>query len=98
MRKAQIERNTKETQIKLTFALTAEMLRCQQVSDFFDHMLVAFGVHGGFGLKIKVNGDLQVDTHHTVEDMGIALGRAFKEALGDMSGIERYGSFFNPYG
>lgn len=56
-------------------------------------MLVAFGVHGGFGLKIKVNGDLQVDTHHTVEDTGIALGRAFKEALGDMNGIERYGSF-----
>ena len=59
-------------------------------------MLVAFGVHGGFGLKIKVNGDLQVDTHHTVEDTGIALGRAFKEALGDMSGIERYGSFSIP--
>ena len=63
---------------------------------FFDHMLVAFGVHGGFGLKINASGDLQVDTHHTVEDTGIALGRAFKEALGDMSGIERYGSFSIP--
>ena len=59
-------------------------------------MLVAFGVHGGFGLKINVNGDLEVDTHHTVEDTGIALGRAFKEALGDMGGIERYGSFSIP--
>ena len=63
---------------------------------FFDHMLVAFGVHGGFGLKVEVNGDLNVDTHHTVEDTGIALGKAFNEALGDMSGIERYGAFSIP--
>ncbi|HCO36851.1 MAG TPA: imidazoleglycerol-phosphate dehydratase HisB, partial [Ruminococcaceae bacterium] len=63
---------------------------------FFDHMLTAFGVHGGFGLKVTVKGDLEVDTHHTVEDTGIALGMAFKQALGDMSGIERYGTFFIP--
>ncbi len=59
-------------------------------------MLVAFGVHGGFGLKVEVNGDLNVDTHHTVEDTGIALGKAFNEALGDKSGIERYGAFSIP--
>ena len=59
-------------------------------------MLTAFGVHGGFGLNVSVNGDLDVDTHHTAEDTGIALGTAFKKALGDMSGIERYGTFFVP--
>ena len=59
-------------------------------------MLTAFGVHGGFGLKINVTGDLEVDTHHTVEDTGIALGMAFKQALGDMGGINRYGSFYIP--
>ena len=96
MRKAQIERNTKETQIKIDLCLDGGDVEVSTGIGFFDHMLVAFGVHGGFGLKIKVNGDLQVDTHHTVEDTGIALGRAFKEALGDMSGIERYGSFSIP--
>ena len=59
-------------------------------------MLNAFAVHGGFGLKVQVKGDLEVDTHHTVEDTGIALGAAFKQALGDMSGIVRYGSFSVP--
>ena len=59
-------------------------------------MLTALGVHGGFGLKVTVKGDLDVDTHHTVEDTGIALGMAFKEALGNMGGINRYGSFYIP--
>lgn len=59
-------------------------------------MLTAFSVHGGFGLRVEVEGDLEVDTHHTAEDTGIVLGKAFKEALGDMSGIERYGSFSIP--
>ena len=63
---------------------------------FFDHMLTAFAVHGGFGLEVFVEGDLDVDTHHTVEDTGIALGAAFKKALGDMGGINRYGSFYIP--
>ena len=96
MRKAQIERNTKETQIKIDLCLDGGDVEVSTGIGFFDHMLVAFGVHGGFGLKINASGDLQVDTHHTVEDTGIALGRAFKEALGDMSGIERYGSFSIP--
>ena len=60
------------------------------------HMLEAFAVHGGFGLEVAVKGDLEVDCHHTIEDAGIVLGRAFCEALGDKSGIARYGSFLIP--
>ena len=97
MRQAEIERNTFETKIKLSLNLDAqEPVDIQTGVGFFDHMLVAFGVHGGFGLKVQVKGDLEVDTHHTVEDTGIALGQAFKQALGDMSGIERYGFFSIP--
>ena len=96
MRCATIERNTKETQIKIELNLDGGEVEISTGIGFFDHMLTAFGVHGGFGLKVKVTGDLEVDTHHTVEDTGIALGMAFKQALGDMSGIERYGTFFIP--
>jgi len=96
MRTAKIERNTKETQIVIELDLDGGAVDISTGIGFFDHMLTAFGVHGGFGLKVKVTGDLEVDTHHTVEDTGIALGMAFKEALGDMSGIERYGSFSIP--
>lgn len=96
MRTAKIERNTKETQITVELNLDGGSVEVSTGIGFFDHMLTAFGVHGGFGLKVKVTGDLEVDTHHTVEDTGIALGMAFKEALGDMSGIERYGSFSIP--
>ncbi|MCH5320918.1 MAG: imidazoleglycerol-phosphate dehydratase HisB [Eubacterium sp.] len=96
MRTAKIERNTKETQITVELNLDGGEVEISTGIGFFDHMLTAFGVHGGFGLKVKVTGDLEVDTHHTVEDTGIALGMAFKEALGDMSGIVRYGTFFIP--
>lgn len=96
MRKAQIERNTKETQIEVKLCLDGGEVEISTGIGFFDHMLTAFGVHGGFGLSVKVKGDLDVDTHHTVEDTGIVLGKAFKEALGDMSGIERYGTFLIP--
>lgn len=96
MRTAKIERNTKETQITVELNLDGGAVEISTGIGFFDHMLTAFGVHGGFGLKINVTGDLDVDTHHTVEDTGIALGLAFKEALGDMSGIVRYGSFSIP--
>lgn len=96
MRNSVIERNTKETQIKVKLNLDGGEVKVNTGIGFFDHMLTAFGVHGGFGLEIHVSGDLEVDTHHTVEDTGIALGMAFKEALGDMSGIERYGTFFIP--
>ncbi len=96
MRTALIERNTKETQIRLELALDGGNVDVATGIGFFDHMLTAFGVHGGFGLKIRVKGDLEVDTHHTVEDTGIALGTAFRQALGDMGGISRYGSFYIP--
>lgn len=96
MRTAVIERNTKETQIKVELNLDSGEVNTSTGIGFFDHMLTAFGVHGGFGLNVTVNGDLEVDTHHTVEDTGIALGMAFKQALGDMSGIERYGAFSIP--
>ncbi|MDD6620388.1 MAG: imidazoleglycerol-phosphate dehydratase HisB [Eubacteriales bacterium] len=96
MRTAEIERNTKETQISVALNLDGGDVEISTGVGFFDHMLTAFGVHGGFGLKVKVTGDLEVDTHHTVEDTGIALGMAFKQALGDMSGIERYGAFSIP--
>lgn len=96
MRTATVERNTKETQIKIELNLDGGDVSISTGIGFFDHMLTAFGVHGGFGLHVKVTGDLDVDTHHTVEDTGIALGMAFKEALGDMGGIERYGTFFIP--
>ena len=96
MRTAQIERNTKETQIKIDLNLDGGDVKISTGIGFFDHMLTAFGVHGGFGLDVEVSGDLEVDTHHTAEDTGIALGQAFKQALGDMSGIERYGNFSIP--
>ncbi|MBR7072419.1 MAG: imidazoleglycerol-phosphate dehydratase, partial [Eubacterium sp.] len=87
MRTSKIERNTMETQISIELSLDGGKVDISTGIGFFDHMLTAFGVHGGFGLNVKVKGDLGVDTHHTVEDTGIALGKAFKEALGDMSGI-----------
>lgn len=96
MRTSTVERNTKETQIKVELDLDGGEVKVDTGIGFFDHMLTAFGVHGGFGLNVKVTGDLDVDTHHTVEDTGIALGKAFNEALGDMSGINRYGTFYIP--
>lgn len=96
MRTAEIVRNTKETQISVALDIDGGKVEISTGIGFFDHMLTAFAVHGGFGLTVKVTGDLEVDTHHTVEDTGIALGMAFKKALGDMSGIERYGFFSIP--
>lgn len=96
MRTSNIERNTKETKINIELNLDGGEVEASTGIGFFDHMLTAFGVHGGFGLKVEVKGDLEVDTHHTAEDTGIVLGKAFRQALGDMSGIERYGSFSIP--
>lgn len=96
MRTSNIQRNTKETEINIELNLDGGEVEVSTGIGFFDHMLTAFGVHGGFGLRVDVKGDLEVDTHHTAEDTGIVLGKAFKEALGDMSGIERYGSFSIP--
>lgn len=96
MRTAQVERNTKETKIKIELCLDGGDVEINTGIGFFDHMLTAFAVHGGFGLKIDAKGDLQVDGHHTVEDVGIVLGSAFEQALGDKSGIARYGNMFIP--
>ena len=96
MRTAEIKRKTKETDISVALDLDGGNVNVRTGIGFFDHMLTAFAVHGGFGLEVFVEGDLDVDTHHTVEDTGIALGAAFKKALGDMGGIYRYGSFYIP--
>ena len=96
MRTAEIKRKTKETDISVALDLDGGNVNVRTGIGFFDHMLTAFAVHGGFGLEVFVDGDLDVDTHHTVEDTGIALGAAFKKALGDMGGINRYGSFYIP--
>ena len=96
-RKAEISRNTKETQIEMS--LNIDGTGKSEISTgigFFDHMLEGFAKHGFFDLNVKINGDLQVDSHHTVEDCGIVLGNAIKEAIGDKAGIKRYGSFILP--
>ncbi|HEY2844028.1 MAG TPA: imidazoleglycerol-phosphate dehydratase HisB, partial [Bryobacteraceae bacterium] len=97
MRRASIERNTKETQIRAS--LTVEGRGKYDVSTgvrFFDHMLELFTKHGGFDLKLVAKGDLDVDQHHTVEDVGIVLGQLFAKALGDRRGINRAGYFVLP--
>lgn len=96
MRTATVERNTKETQIAATLCLDGGKVAVSTGNGFFDHMLTAFAVHGGFGLQLTVQGDLEVDTHHTVEDTGIVLGQALRRALGDFGGIARYGSLAVP--
>ena len=96
-REASIQRNTKETEIKLKLKLDGN-----GYSDiitgvgFFDHMLDGFTRHGLFDLCIRVHGDLNVDDHHTIEDTGIVLGTAIKEAVGDKKGIRRFGSCILP--
>ncbi|WP_283607635.1 imidazoleglycerol-phosphate dehydratase HisB [Faecalispora anaeroviscerum] len=96
MRTAEQSRETRETQISVRLKLEGGETKIQTGIGFFDHMLQAFATHGGFGLQVQVQGDLFVDGHHTVEDTGIVLGRAFRQALGDRSGIARFGSFFVP--
>lgn len=92
MRSAVIERITKETQIKLSLNVDGkgEAQICTSVP-FLDHMLDLFARHGLFDLTVEARGDIDIDFHHTVEDIGIVLGSAFKEALGDKAGIRRYG-------
>lgn len=96
MRTAEQSRETRETQISVRLSLDAGETKIRTGIGFFDHMLQAFATHGGFGLQVQVQGDLFVDGHHTVEDTGIVLGRAFRQALGDRSGIARFGSFYVP--
>jgi imidazoleglycerol-phosphate dehydratase len=91
-RKVSVERVTKETQIKLSLNVdgTGDAKICTSVP-FLDHMLNLFARHGLFDLEVEANGDIDIDFHHTVEDIGIVLGDAFRQALGDKKGIRRYG-------
>jgi imidazoleglycerol-phosphate dehydratase len=97
MRTAALDRNTTETQI--SGSLRIEGHGKYEISTgirFFDHMLELFAKHGGFDLRLAANGDLDVDQHHTVEDVGIVLGQLFSQALGDRKGINRAGYFVMP--
>ncbi len=97
MRIANIDRKTKETDIKISLNLDGTgVSEINSGSGFFDHMLTLFAKHGRFDLKVLCVGDVEVDYHHTVEDIGIALGQAFKKALGNKSGITRYGDTILP--
>jgi len=97
MRKAKVERKTLETKVKVEINLDGT--GCADIATgvgFLDHMLTLVAKHGFFDLQVKAEGDLQVDSHHTVEDCGIALGQALKQALGDKCGIHRYGTCLLP--
>ena len=97
MREVTLERNTNETQIELTLNLDgAGRYEVDTGCGFLNHMLELFARHGRFDLVLACHGDVEVDYHHTAEDIGIALGQAFARALGEMRGIQRYGSFYLP--
>lgn len=97
LRESLVNRNTKETQIKLKINLDGKGdCNCNTGIGFFDHMLVLFTKHGLMDADFDVKGDLEVDEHHTVEDTGIALGLAIRQALGDKKSIKRYGTAFVP--
>lgn len=97
MRKHQITRSTAETSIKLDFSIDGDgLVDVNTGVGFFDHMLVLFAGHGLFNLNVNCNGDLEVDQHHTVEDVGIALGQAFSKSIGTKEGINRYANVTIP--
>jgi imidazoleglycerol-phosphate dehydratase len=97
MRKGKIQRRTKETEIVLEIALEGEgAAKIATGVGFMDHMLTLFAVHGFFDLMVSATGDIVVDDHHTVEDIGICLGQALKKSLGDMAGIQRYAHSYVP--
>lgn len=96
-RSASRQRTTKETSIDLSIELDGTgVVEISTGIPFYDHMLEQLGKHGGFDLRIAATGDLHIDTHHTVEDVGIALGEAFREALGDKAGVRRFASGMYP--
>ncbi|MBP9478686.1 MAG: imidazoleglycerol-phosphate dehydratase HisB [Sebaldella sp.] len=97
MRKAEIERDTYETKIRIKLDLngTGKYKNNTKIG-FLDHMLDLFSKHGRFDLEVICDGDINVDFHHSVEDIGIVLGKCFSEALGNMKGIKRYGNFYMP--
>lgn len=92
MRCAEISRKTKETDISLSLCLEGGAVSVSTGIGFFDHMLTALAFYAGWGLTLRVEGDLYVDSHHTVEDTGIVLGQAFRQALGNKNGIRRFGT------
>ena len=97
MRTSEISRKTKETDIRLSLNIDGNgNNEIDTGIGFFDHMLEGFSKHGFFDLNVKIDGDLNVDGHHSVEDCGIVLGEAIKKALGDKAGIKRYGHFTLP--
>ena len=96
MRCAEISRKTKETDISLSLCLEGGAVSVSTGIGFFDHMLTALAFYAGWGLTLRVEGDLYVDGHHTVEDTGIVLGQAFRQALGDKVGIRRFGTAYVP--
>lgn len=97
MRTANVERNTKETKISLELNLDGQGTGDVSTGiGFFDHMLEGFAKHGFFDLKVRIDGDLQVDGHHSVEDCGIVLGQAIREAIGDKRGMNRFGQCILP--
>lgn len=96
-RTAHLERETKETKIDLTLEIDGSgTARADTGIPFFDHMLEQIGKHAGFDLAIDAKGDLEIDLHHTVEDVGIVLGTALKDALGDKAGVRRFASALVP--
>ncbi len=96
-RSASVERKTKETEINVELVIDGSgEYEISTGIAFFDHMLESFTRHGAFDLRLAAKGDLEVDTHHTIEDVGITLGQAFREALGSAAGIRRYGSIALP--
>lgn len=96
-RQAEIKRKTNETDIQLAFAIDGEGIsRLNTGVPFLTHMLDLFARHGHFDLSVEAEGDIEIDYHHTVEDIAICLGQALKEALGDKAGIRRYGNAFVP--
>ena len=97
MRTGEYSRSTAETKIKIKLNIDGKgLFTCKTGVGFLDHMLELMVRHGRFDAEIAANGDVEIDCHHTVEDVGIALGKAFSEALGDMRGVTRYGSFMLP--
>ena len=96
-RKAEVERKTKETHIKISLNIDGQgKAKIDSGIPFFDHMLTLLAVHGFFNLSVKASGDLEVDFHHTIEDVGLVMGDAIRQALGERKGIKRYGHAVTP--